>query len=94
VADCFEPRHRIRITAERKTTDFVICFQCNQVKILNENRHEIGQFLIASSPQAVFDQALHNVGVQLPRGREFSGKARPVFHHFEAKRSVIETSIH
>src|SRR4029077_12522393 len=30
---CFVPRHGLRISAEDKTIDLVICFECKQIKI-------------------------------------------------------------
>ena len=32
-AGCFRPRHGIRVTLDGKTSDFVICFECWQVKV-------------------------------------------------------------
>src|SRR5262245_30134991 len=32
VADCFIPRHGIRVVHNKKTYDLVICFQCYQVQ--------------------------------------------------------------
>ena len=31
-ADCFSPRHGIRVTRDGKTADFVICFECRRLR--------------------------------------------------------------
>jgi hypothetical protein len=63
---CFNPRHGIRVTHNKKTVDFVICFECLQVAVfLGEKREMV---LIADSPQPIFDQALRDAGVPLPAG--------------------------
>jgi hypothetical protein len=51
VANCFNPRHGIRVIFDEKTNDFVICFQCLQVATYENNRATAG-FLISDSTQA------------------------------------------
>jgi hypothetical protein len=65
VAACFNPRHGIRVTADGKTVDFVICFECDQVQAFVGDKKEPG-FLITDSPQAVFDGVLKEARVPLP----------------------------
>ena len=64
VADCFNPRHGIRVTHKGKAYDFVICFECYQVKCyMDEKATE--DILISSSPQAVFDKILADLKLPL-----------------------------
>jgi hypothetical protein len=65
VAACFNPRHGIRVTADGKTTDFVICFECFQVQVFVGDKQDRG-FLITASPQVVFDNVLKEAKVPLP----------------------------
>jgi hypothetical protein len=64
VADCFNPRHGIRVTHDGKTADFVICFECYQVQVFVADKEEKG-FLIMASPQAAFDHVLKEAKVPL-----------------------------
>lgn len=61
---CFNPRHGIRVTHGRQVTDFVICFECRQVEVFQDEK-QIAFFITTSSPQSMFDQALRSVGVPL-----------------------------
>ena len=55
-ANCFNPRHGIRIVTETSTNDFVICFECLQVQAYGFNG---GQFFsTGSSPGIVFNSFL------------------------------------
>ena len=60
VAKCFNPRHGIRVSRNEKHEDFVICFECYQVRMSGEVR---GGFLITGSAQPLFDSVLHSSGV-------------------------------
>ena len=64
VARCFNPRHGIRVTHEGKTADFVICFECFQVKAFAGDKP--ASFLVTDSPQPAFDQVLKDAKVPLP----------------------------
>jgi hypothetical protein len=64
VARCFNPRHGIRVTRDGKTADFVICFECYQVKAFAGDKPH--QFLVTRSPQPAFDQVLMDAKVPLP----------------------------
>lgn len=56
-AMCFDPRHGIRVTRNGRTTDFVICFECEQVQVRVGDQLVAG-WLTGDSPQPVFDQVL------------------------------------
>jgi len=56
VANCFDPRHGLRIVSKTATNDFVICFECLSVQT---HGFKAGSgFLTSRSPQASFDKAL------------------------------------
>jgi hypothetical protein len=63
-AKCFNPRHGIRVTHDGKTADFVICFECYQVKAFAGDQKS--DFLITNSPQSAFDAVLKEAKVPLP----------------------------
>jgi hypothetical protein len=62
VALCFNPRHGIHVSGHGKKVDFVICFECLQVKVHGDVH---GGFLVSSSPQPVFDKVLRDAGITL-----------------------------
>lgn len=66
VAACFNPRHGIRVTHDKKTVDFVICFECLQVKAFVGDK-DTKRFLTTKSPQATFDGVLTAAKVPLPK---------------------------
>jgi len=70
-ASCFNPRHAIRATSSGKTSDFLICFECSQVKVLETETTSVdrpdARFLISRSPQPEFDQALRDAGLPLAK---------------------------
>jgi hypothetical protein len=57
VAACFNPRHGMRVTRNQKQVEFVICFECNRVRVFGVVR---GEFLVTNSAQAFFDSVLRN----------------------------------
>jgi hypothetical protein len=63
-AMCFNPRHGIRVTRDGRTTDFLICFECEQVQV-RVGDQLVADWLTDSSPQPVFDQVLQQAGVPL-----------------------------
>jgi hypothetical protein len=67
VAKCFEPRHGIRATRDKKTVELVICFECLQVRgyVDNSDKNTDG-FLTSKSPQPAFDKVLKGADVPLP----------------------------
>jgi hypothetical protein len=64
MALCFSPRHGIRVTQNGKTADFVICFQCYQVKVIVGDK-QWKDFLITKSPESTFDAVLKEAKVPL-----------------------------
>ena len=55
-ANCFDPRHGLKIVTKSATNDFVICFECLQVQaygLPSSNR-----FLTSGSPAATFNKIL------------------------------------
>lgn len=70
VAGCFIPRHGLRIKTGDRTVDLVICFECMQVAVY-ENDKSVGQnLLISRSPSEAFNKALRDAKVPLPKGSE------------------------
>ena len=63
-AACFNPRHGLRVTRNGKTIDFVICFECFQVKVFGGDKDE-GGFRITDTPQPSFDKVLRDAKVPL-----------------------------
>jgi hypothetical protein len=59
-AACFNPRHGMRVTRNHKQVEFVICFECNRVRVFGAVR---GEFLVTNSAQASFESVLHNKGI-------------------------------
>ena len=56
-ADCFRPRHAIRITARGTTTDHLICFVCQNFMTWT-NGEMTGGGSTSDRPQAVFESYL------------------------------------
>ncbi|MGE3806016.1 MAG: hypothetical protein AB7K24_15190 [Gemmataceae bacterium] len=56
-AFCFNPRHGIRVVHDKKTVDFLICFECFQVHLFIDGKEAKG-FLTENSAQPVFDAML------------------------------------
>lgn len=65
-ADCFWPRHGLRVRHEGKTYKFVICFQCTLAGV-SQDDSPLGNFVIRESPQLVFDKALFEAGIPLAK---------------------------
>jgi hypothetical protein len=65
-AKCFLPRHGIRVTADGKTIDLVICFECSWIYIYYGDKD--GPHVTTSGgPQPAFDKVLKDNGVPLPK---------------------------
>jgi hypothetical protein len=65
-AFCFNPRHGVRAAAADGTVyDFVICFECLQVRVFADDKKLPGA-LTAASPQPALDKLLKDAGVPLP----------------------------
>jgi len=65
-AKCFNPRHGIRVKHGGKTVDFVICFECYQVRAYVGGAKEMW-FLVSRSPAELFNKILKDGGVPLPK---------------------------
>ena len=66
VAGCFNPRHGIRATAGGKTVELVICYECLSMKVYVDGKAKRA-VLTTSSPAIVFNQALKDAKVPLPK---------------------------
>lgn len=65
-ATCFNPRHALRTVEHGKTIDYVICFECNNVRINRNGKTEIVP--ITSKPQALLNKQLTDAGIPLAPG--------------------------
>jgi hypothetical protein len=70
MANCFWPRHALRLEKDGKVTDYLICFQCLQFASYPGQ----GGGAIDRSPQPTFDDELKRAGIPLastgPKGSE------------------------
>ena len=57
--DCYNPRHAVRLESNTVTTDFMICFQCQNYEIW-ERDERVGGGLISKAPQSTFNEVLEN----------------------------------
>jgi len=55
-ADCFEPRHGLRVIQEGRKTDFVICYSCLSVSAIGFGSNY--EFLTSGTPMTLFNQYL------------------------------------
>jgi hypothetical protein len=62
---CFFPRHGIRVQHEGKSADFLICFECENVRVYVNGDGE-QEFLVSGSPAQTFNNVLKEAGVKLP----------------------------
>ena len=65
VADCFYPRHALRARHEGHEFEFLICFECLSMSVL-EDGQRAGRVLTTQSPREAFNAALVLAGVALP----------------------------
>jgi len=63
-AACFFPRHGIRVVHERNTYDFLICFECAQVKVYASGND---LYQVGGGPEKILDQMLTAAGIPLSR---------------------------
>ena len=63
VKDCFWPRHGVRAIQDGKTTDYLICFECNWVHVFN-GEVEV-QRTIADKLVPTFNQLLTDANIEL-----------------------------
>jgi hypothetical protein len=64
VAACFNPRHGLRAKLGSEVVELVICFECHQIETHATNGRSV---LTDASAQPVFDKALTDAGVPLPK---------------------------
>ena len=63
-ADCFDPRHAIRVKFAAKTFDFLICFECGWIQPYVDSKKMAG-FTVKESPQPELDGVLSAAAVEL-----------------------------
>jgi hypothetical protein len=63
IANCFNPRHGVRVAHKGMTVDFILCFECLTVRVTDGKRR--GTFVTTGSPQPSFDGALTDLKVPL-----------------------------
>ena len=61
---CFNPRHGFKTVHDGSTHEFVVCFECEQVRWYIDGEETSG-FLISDSPEASFDAILQNAKIPL-----------------------------
>jgi hypothetical protein len=61
---CFNPRHAIRFTHDKKTYNIVICFECMQAQVF-EGDKPLKDLYITESAQPTFDKILSDAKVPL-----------------------------
>jgi hypothetical protein len=66
VAGCFRPRHGLRVTYKGGTVDFVICFECMNIRIFAGK--EAAVVWTTAEPTDLFNGILKKAGVPLPPG--------------------------
>jgi hypothetical protein len=62
-AKCFWPRHAFQATRGGKTTDYVICFQCNWIKVIDGNKVE--DIVTTNHAQKLLNQLLKDAGIPI-----------------------------
>ena len=65
VAACFNPRHGIRATHDKKTVELVICFECLSMQVF-EGGEKTASVLTTATPQKTLDKVLTAAKVPLP----------------------------
>ncbi|HEY6154721.1 MAG TPA: hypothetical protein VIW07_13355 [Candidatus Udaeobacter sp.] len=63
IAACFNPRHALHIEQGGRSIDFVICFECLQVRTFGFSADR--EFLTSRSPQSTFDDSLRRHQIPL-----------------------------
>jgi len=65
VAECFEPRHALRVTAGNHTYDFLLCYECHQLEVYRDGK-SIASLGATGSPK-VLNGLLSAANIPLPR---------------------------
>jgi hypothetical protein len=68
VADCFNPRHGVRVKSGGKTVDLVICFECYKT-VIYTGGEKTGGYKTERSPQTALNKVLTDAKVPLPKDR-------------------------
>jgi hypothetical protein len=63
VASCFDPRHALRVVSGHHTYDFLLCFQCGQMEV-NEDNKSIADLCAYGSPDAL-NKMLKKAGIPI-----------------------------
>lgn len=66
VAKCYWPRHGVREVSKGKTVDYVICFECLQLKIHNDGKEKTVP--TTRRPQSVLNKHLKDAKIPLAPG--------------------------
>ena len=64
MADCFEPRHGLRVVRDGKTCDLVICFHCLAIQVFAGDKM-IAEVPTTRSAAPALDKLLKDAGVPL-----------------------------
>lgn len=67
LAGCFWPRHAIRSVTGGRTTDYVICFECQQLEVYEDGSSRT-VLPITRHPQKVFNELLNSANIPLAPG--------------------------
>ncbi|MFT3882538.1 MAG: hypothetical protein QM703_23160 [Gemmatales bacterium] len=63
-AACFKPRHGFRVAYEKKTFEFVICYECMQIAVYEDGKL-LKRLFTTGNAQGILDRALRDAGVPL-----------------------------
>ncbi|VTR91990.1 Uncharacterized protein OS=Pirellula staleyi (strain ATCC 27377 / DSM 6068 / ICPB 4128) GN=Psta_0497 PE=4 SV=1 [Gemmata massiliana] len=66
-ADCFTPRHGIRVSHDGKTYDMLICFECRWMYVYTGEKEKPLVVVISDSPQERINQILTDAKVQIAK---------------------------
>ncbi len=62
---CFLPRHVLRAVKGDRSVDYVICFECCNLDVYDQEGSHIGHRFISNSPAAMFNKTLEDAGIPL-----------------------------
>ena len=65
MADCFEPRHGLRVAHDGKTYDLVICFHCLSIQVYAGDKMIAEEVPTTRSAAPALDKVLKDAGVPL-----------------------------
>ena len=63
IAACFIPRHAMHTVHNGETVDYVICFQCLQIKVIRDGKTDLE--LTADTPRETFNEFLSTADIPL-----------------------------